>query len=118
MFDGNFDDDKYTTKGSNLALTVMFQKVGIEKLSASLMGLFYFGKDDVSMDSSADNYVVKVMQDGYNALPTSAIASAMLSWAPAKNISLSGGPYFVWESFSTAPTVSLQITASLGGGSF
>jgi hypothetical protein len=58
------------------------------------------------------------MQKGYNILPTAAIASAMLSWSPAKNISLSGGPYFTWQSFSKAPTVSFQLTAKLGGGSF
>ncbi len=118
MFDGNFDDDKYTTQGNNLALTVMFQKVGIEKLSATLVGVFYFGKEDVSMNQADSNYIATLMQKGYNVLPTSAIASAMLSWSPAKNISLSGGPYFTWQSFSKAPTVSFQLTAKLGGGSF
>lgn len=119
LFDSNKDDHQYLSYGNNLALTVLFSKVGTEKLSANLMGLFYFNKDAVDMsNASASNSYLTLAKNGIAFMPYSVIASASLSYNPVKNISVSAGPYFTWQSFSANPDVSFKLTATLGGGSF
>ncbi|MBP5358358.1 MAG: hypothetical protein J6Y69_04135 [Treponema sp.] len=113
-FDGNKDDDEYSTKGNSLAGTVQFNKIGETDLTASIFGLFYIGK--AVPDNLPEAYAV--MQSGRKYMPYQGIVSATMTWAPFDNFNFSFGPYITWLALSEAPEVALKLSCKLGGGKF
>ncbi|MBO4320085.1 MAG: hypothetical protein J5857_06405 [Treponema sp.] len=113
-FDGNKDDNEYATYGNSLAGTVQFNKIGETDLTASLFGLFYFGKsvpDDLMGAWS-------LWQSGVNFQPYQGILAASMTWSPFDNFSCSFGPYITWFALSKAPEVAIKLSCKLGGGKF
>jgi len=51
-------------------------------------------------------------------MPYAGIVSAMLTYSPFKNFSVSGGPYLTWLAMDRAPDVGLKLSVTLGGGKF
>ncbi len=113
-FNGNKDDDEYANYGNSLVATVAFNKIGETDLTASLLGLFYFGKtvpDDIMG-------VMSVYQSGRNYLPYQGIVAATMTWSPFDNFSCSFGPYITWLALSKSPEVAIKLSCKLGGGKF
>ena len=95
-FDSNKDDNEYATYGNSLAGTVQFNKIGETDLTASLFGLFYFGK------SVPDDILgaLTLWQSGVNFQPYQGILAASMTWSPFDNFSCSFGPYITWFALS------------------
>lgn len=113
-FDGNLDDHKYLTYGSNLAATVNFANIADSDFSATIFGLFYLGKTNVQSLSEA----AELMTSGKAFMPYAGIVSITGSWTPFKNISFSAGPYITWTDMTKAPNVAMKLGVTLGGGKF
>ena len=113
-FDSNKDDNEYATYGNSLAGTVQFNKIGETDLTASLFGLFYFGK------SVPDDILgaLTLWQSGVNFQPYQGILAASMTWSPFDNFSCSFGPYITWFALSKAPEVAIKLSCKLGGGKF
>lgn len=114
FFDGNKDDHEYTTKGSSVAATVNFGKIGTKDLTANLFALFYLGKENVTTISDA----AQLLQSGTTFMPYAGILSATLKYSPFSCLDLSAGPYITWLDMGKAPVIGLKLGVSLGGGKF
>ncbi len=79
--------------GSNLAGTLAFSKLGIKNVNANVFGL-------------------------YNIPNETLMANANVSYSGLKNMSFSAGPSFTWNGFDKDPTISVKLSATLGGGKF
>ncbi|MCQ2982483.1 MAG: hypothetical protein MJ178_06995 [Treponemataceae bacterium] len=79
--------------GSNLAGTIAFSKLGINNVSANVFGL-------------------------YNVPNETLVTNANVSYGGVKNMSFSAGPSVIWNGFDNDPTVSVKLSATLGGGKF
>lgn len=100
------------TEGHNIALLASFSKIaGNSDLSATVFGMVNFGKEELNDD------VKDLMKNAGITIPA-LVTSAMISYKPIKDFSLSAGPYIVMPDFKSKPTVSLKLTATLGGGKF
>ena len=113
-FDGDKDDHEYTTKGSSLAVNVNFGKIGTTDLTATLFGLFYLGKENVTTMSDA----AQLLSTGTKFMPYAGIVSASVSYKPFSMLSLSAGPYITWLSMNEAPVIGMKLGVTLGGGKF
>ncbi len=79
--------------GSNIAGTIAFSKLGINNVSANVFGL-------------------------YNVPNETLVTNANVSYGGVKNMSFSAGPSVIWNGFDNDPTVSVKLSATLGGGKF
>lgn len=114
-YDGNNKDmiHQYLTYGHNIAALVNFGKIlGNTDFSASIFGMVNFGKEDLPPMISA------ILPQTYASLINTMTLSAMINYSPLSTIKIGMGPYITWKSFDNNPTVSLKISASLGGGKF
>lgn len=92
-YDGNNKDNQYFTYGHNVAASLIFGKIlGNSDFTASIFGMVNFEK------------AMKL--------------SAMIYYSPLSTIKIGMGPDITWKSFDNNPTVSLKLSASLGGGKF
>lgn len=102
------------TKGHNIALMANFDGILFSKdLSATFFAMANFGKDKMS-DESKENFEAL----GQPVSDVTMILSAMLNYTPFSVFSVGVGPYLTWETYDNKPTVSLKISAKLGGGKF
>ncbi|MCR5187768.1 MAG: hypothetical protein K6C97_02445 [Treponema sp.] len=130
-FDGNYVDKlfegSYTyngfpvtisvpslTKGHNVALALNFGRLfGTTDLTASIFAMANFGKDELS--PLARSYL---NSSGYSSFFNTMTISGMLNYSPVSALTIGMGPYLTWETYENKPTVSLKLTATLGGGKF
>lgn len=115
-YDGNDKDFKhqYFTYGHNIAGMVSFGKIlGNSDLTASIFGMVNFGKDDLP-----ELYALMIDQMGMGSFVNTATFSGTLSYSPFNNCKFSCGPYVTVFAWDEKPTVSLKLTATLGGGKF
>ena len=104
-YDGNSDDNYESTKGSNIAGTISFSRIGTSSLTANILGLFYLDKDSVASTNMLYEY-------------SKGIVSASLSYSPIDELTVSAGPYIGWKDFDSKPVVAVKLSATLGGGKF
>ena len=128
---------EYGTKGHNLALTLGFSKLfGNKDLSLSLFGLANFTKpglidpDDPEIEAkvqflnlggggAGDQFRAGIDQAiGLLKASPRGIFSLTLNYAFNDNASMGFGPYITVADWKKAPTVSMQINFTLGGGKF
>ena len=112
-YDGNNKDNQYFTYGHNVAASLIFGKIlGNSDFTASIFGMVNFGKEDLPPSLSA------MLPQTYASLINTMTLSAMINYSPLSTIKIGMGPYITWKSFDNNPTVSLKLSASLGGGKF
>ena len=114
-YDGNNKDmtHQYLTYGHNVAALLSFGKIlGNSDFTASIFGMVNFGKEDLPPSLSA------MLPQTYASLINTMTLSAMINYSPLSTIKIGMGPYITWKSFDNNPTVSLKLSASLGGGKF
>jgi len=119
-FDGNNKDalsnygkTKSFTYGHNFAAVTSFNKVfGTSDWTAML-----YANLNVRNNDDFTEMEKKALESAGmgNAM---AVFSGKLNYSPFKNFTIGAGPYVVLTSFEKAPTVSLNLTATLGGGKF
>ena len=99
--------------GHNMAALLNFGRVfGTTDVTASVYGILHIGTLPDSMDSVLEQANVSTDVLDF------ALASASLAYSPIDEFTVSAGPYLTWTSFNDYPTVSFNISATLGGGSF
>ena len=94
-YNGNNKDmtRQYLTYGHNVVASLSFGKIlGNSDFTATIFGMVNFEK--------------------------AMTLSAMINYSPLSTIKIGMGPYITWKSFDNNPTVSLKLSASLGGGKF
>lgn len=116
-YDGNDVDytHQYVTQGHNIAFLANFGRIfGTTDLTANIFGMINIGKDPIPKE-----YKTFAQSLGIStSFLSSAIFSAMLNYSPINDLTLGCGPYITMESLDSKPTVSLKISATLGGGKF
>ena len=114
-YNGNNKDmtRQYLTYGHNVAASLIFGKIlGNSDFTASIFGMVNFGKEDLPPSLSA------MLPQTYASLINTMTLSAMINYSPLSTIKIGMGPYITWKSFDNNPTVSLKLSANLGGGKF
>ena len=114
-YDGNNKDmiHQYLTYGHNVAALLSFGKIlGNSDFTSTIFGMVNFGKEDLPPSLSA------MLPQTYASLINTMTLSAMINYSPLSTIKIGMGPYITWKSFDNNPTVSLKLSASLGGGKF
>ena len=112
-YDGNNKDNQYFTYGHNVAALLSFGKIlGNSDFTSTIFGMVNFGKEDLPPSLSA------MLPQTYASLINTMTLSAMINYSPLSTIKIGMGPYITWKSFDNNPTVSLKLSASLGGGKF
>ena len=94
-YNGNNKDmtRQYLTYGHNVVASLRFGKIlGTSDFTSTIFGMVNFEK--------------------------AMTLSAMINYSPLSTIKIGMGPYITWKSFDNNPTVSLKLSASLGGGKF
>ena len=114
-YNGNNKDmtRQYLTYGHNVVASLSFGKIlGNSDFTSTIFGMVNFGKEDLPPSLSA------MLPQTYASLINTMTLSAMINYSPLSTIKIGMGPYITWKSFDNNPTVSLKLSASLGGGKF
>ena len=121
-FNGNDKDApyNYAIGGHNLAAMVNFGKVlGNEDLTASIFSMANFGREELSDSELAVLKLAGVDESLISAMTGTAFTTtAMLYYSPVKEMKVGMGPVLTFKTFDENPTVSLKLSATLGGGKF
>ena len=121
-FNGNDKDApyNYAIGGHNLAAMVNFGKVlGNEDLTASIFSMANFGRKELSDSELAVLKMAGVDESLISAMTGTAFTTtAMLYYSPVKEMKVGMGPVLTFKTFDENPTVSLKLSATLGGGKF
>ncbi len=121
-FNGNDKDApyNYAIGGHNLAAMVNFGKVlGNEDLTASIFSMANFGRKELSDSELAVLKMAGVDESLISAMTGTAFTTtAMLYYSPVKEMKVGMGPVLTFKTFDENPTISLKLSATLGGGKF
>ncbi len=121
-FNGNDKDApyNYAIGGHNFAAMVNFGKVlGNEDLTASIFSMANFGRKELSDSELAVLKMAGVDESLISAMTGTAFTTtAMLYYSPVKEMKVGMGPVLSFKTFDENPTVSLKLSATLGGGKF
>ena len=121
-FNGNDKDApyNYAIGGHNFAAMVNFGKVlGNEDLTASIFSMANFGRKELSDSELAVLKMAGVDESLISAMTGTAFTTtAMLYYSPVKEMKVGMGPVLTFKTFDENPTVSLKLSATLGGGKF
>lgn len=114
-YNGNNKDmtRQYLTYGHNVVASLRFGKIlGNSDFTSTIFGMVNFGKEVLPPSLSA------MLPQTYASLINTMTLSAMINYSPLSTIKIGMGPDITWKSFDNNPTVSLKLSASLGGGKF
>lgn len=120
-FNGNTKDlEGYVIGGHNIAAMVGFGKVfGTKDFSASLFAMANFGREEFTDEALAGMKMAGVDDATIAAFSgTSLTTTAMLFYSPINELKVGMGPSLTFKSFDKNPTISLKLSATLGGGNF
>lgn len=116
-YDGNNKDQahQYFTHGHNIAAVVNFANIfDVPNITGTVFTMMNIGKEKLT--EAQENQLASY---GLSSTYLSSVTlSGMITYSPINDFSLTGGPYITWKDFDSKPTVSLKLTASLGGGKF
>ena len=121
-FNGNDQDMpyNYVIGGHNLAAMVSFGKVfGSKDFTASIFTMANFGRKELSDSEKAYFKMLGASDSDIDAATgTSLTTTAMLYYSPINELKVGMGPALTFKTFDKNPTVSLKLSATLGGGKF
>ncbi len=120
-FNGNTKDlEGYVIGGHNIAAMVGFGKVfGTKDFSASLFAMANFGREEFTDEALAGMKMAGADDATIAAVSgTSLTTTAMLFYSPINELKVGMGPSLTFKSFDKNPTISLKLSATLGGGNF
>ncbi len=121
-YNGNDKDMpyNYAIGGHNLAAMVNFGKIlGNKDLSASIFSMANFGREELSDSDRALLKMTGIDESLISSMTgTSLTTTAMLYYSPIKEMKVGMGPVLTFKTFDENPTISLKLSATLGGGKF
>ena len=121
-YNGNDKDMpyNYAIGGHNLAAMVNFGKIlGNKDLSASIFSMANFGRKELSDSDRALLKMTGIDESLISSMTgTSFTTTAMLYYSPIKEMKVGMGPVLTFKTFDENPTISLKLSATLGGGKF
>lgn len=120
-FNGNDKDPAaYVIGGHNIAALLSFGKLFNNKdFTASIFAIGNFGRKEITsveremlkLSGASDEMIAAVSG-------TALTSTAMLYYSPIKELKVGLGPSLTFKTFETNPTISLKLSATLGGGKF
>ena len=120
-YNGNSKDiASHIIGGHNIAAMANFGKLfGTTDFSASIFAMANFGREEytdmeIAMAKAAgvDDATIAAMKG------TSLTTTAMFYYSPIKELKMGLGPVLTFKTFDKNPTLSLKLSATLGGGNF
>ncbi len=120
-FNGNDKDPAgYVIGGHNIAALLSFGKLFNNKdFTASIFAIGNFGRKEIT---SVEREMLKLSGASDEMIAaasgTSLTSTAMLYYSPIKELKVGLGPSLTFKTFETNPTISLKLSATLGGGNF
>ena len=120
-FNGNDKDPAaYVIGGHNIAALLSFGKLfNNNDFTASIFAIGNFGRKEMT---SAEREMLKLSGATDEMLAavsgTALTSTAMLYYSPIKELKIGLGPSITFKTFETNPTISLKLSATLGGGKF
>ena len=120
-FNGNDKDPAgYVIGGHNIAALLSFGKLFNNKdFTASIFAIGNFGRKEIT---SVEREMLKLSGASDEMIAaasgTSLTTTAMLYYSPIKELKVGLGPSLTFKTFETNPTISLKLSATLGGGNF
>ncbi|WP_022932919.1 hypothetical protein [Treponema bryantii] len=120
-FNGNDKDlESHLIGGHNLAAMVNFGKIlGNKDFTASLFAMANFGREEYDDTEVAAMKMLGADDETISAISgTSLTTTAMVYYSPINDLKFGMGPVLTFKTFDEKPTVSMKLTATLGGGKF
>lgn len=121
-YNGNDKDSPYSYAigGHNFAAMVNFGKIlGNKDLSASIFAMSNFGRKELTDADRAGLKAAGVDESLVsNFTGTSLTTNAMIYYSPINELKVGMGPVLTFKTFDENPTISLKLSATLGGGKF
>lgn len=120
-FNGNDKDPAaYVIGGHNIAALLSFGKLFNNKdFTASIFAIGNFGRKEMT---AAEREMLKLSGATDEMLATvsgtALTSTAMLYYSPIKELKVGLGPSITFKTFEANPTISLKLSATLGGGKF
>ena len=120
-FNGNDKDPAaYVIGGHNIAALLSFGKLfNNNDFTASIFAIGNFGRKEMT---AAEREMLKLSGATDEMLAavsgTALTSTAMLYYSPIKELKVGLGPSITFKTFETNPTISLKLSATLGGGKF
>ena len=120
-FNGNDKDPAaYVIGGHNIAALLSFGKLfNNNDFTASIFVIGNFGRKEMT---SAEREMLKLSGATDEMLAavsgTALTSTAMLYYSPIKELKVGLGPSITFKTFEANPTISLKLSATLGGGKF
>ena len=120
-YNGNSKDiASHIIGGHNIAAMANFGKIfGTTDFSASIFAMANFGREEYSdmeiamaRAAGVDDATIAAMTG------TSLTTTAMFYYSPINELKMGLGPVLTFKTFDKNPTLSLKLSASLGGGKF
>ena len=120
-FNGNNKDlEGYVIGGHNLAAMANFGKIlGNKDFTASLFAMVNFGREEFGDMELAAMKMMGADDSTISAISgTSLTSTAMIYYSPINDLKFGMGPVLTFKTFDEKPTLSMKLTATLGGGKF
>ena len=120
-FNGNNKDlEGYVIGGHNLAAMANFGKIlGNKDFTASLFAMVNFGREEFGDMELAAMKMMGADDSTISAISgTSLTTTAMVYYSPINDLKFGMGPVLTFKTFDDKPTLSMKLTATLGGGKF
>lgn len=120
-FNGNDKDPaSYVIGGHNIAALLSFGKLfNNNDFTASIFAIGNFGRKEMT---AAEREMLKLSGATDEMLAavsgTALTSTAMLYYSPIKELKVGLGPSITFKTFEANPTISLKLSATLGGGKF
>jgi hypothetical protein len=110
----------YAIAGHNIAAMASFGKVfGTKNVTASIFAMANFGRKDLSAAYRTVLLGMGTTNEQIDAMTgTSLTVNGMLYYSPITQLKVGMGPVLTFKTFEQNPTVSLKLSATLGGGKF
>ena len=120
-FNGNDKDPAaYVIGGHNIAALLSFGKLfNNNDFSASIFAIGNFGRKEMTAAEREMLRLSGATDEMLAAVSGTALTStAMLYYSPIKELKVGLGPSITFKTFEANPTISLKLSATLGGGKF